>query len=58
MSKTYYISNSKITCAVDVDDNDNVIATPPILKKFIGQPFENVKIWMRGQGPIVVNILE
>lgn len=45
MSKLY-ISTEFFTCMVEVNEYDNIVDTAPILKRFIGQPLENLKKWL------------
>lgn len=43
--KFWWISNEKFTVMVEVDDKMNIIEAPPIVRKFIGQPIENLLSW-------------
>lgn len=47
--RTYWLSCSKLTCAFDVNDNDIVIKAAPILRKFCGQPKENLLRWVQNR---------
>jgi hypothetical protein len=41
-----------MTCAVELDDNDVVVSTPPILRRFVGQPAKALGDWLRSQGDV------
>lgn len=45
MSKTYRVETNKFCISVDVDRNDEIKHGAPIIRKFIGQPFVNLKNW-------------
>jgi hypothetical protein len=38
-----------MTVCVDVDANGIIVAAPPIVRKFIGQPATNLDRWLRKQ---------
>jgi hypothetical protein len=38
-----------MTVCVDVDANGIIVAAPPIVRKFIGQPSTNLGNWLRRQ---------
>jgi len=42
----YRIITNKFTCGIEVDENNIIKNTAPILKKFINQPFSNLKGWI------------
>jgi len=46
----YWVSSKKMTISVDVDAEDIIIDTPPIVQKFKGQPLDNLIRWMKKQG--------
>ena len=45
----YWLSNVKMTVAVELDKDDNIIEAAPIVRKFMGQPLENLALWMNKQ---------
>jgi len=51
--KTYWLSSNKMTVSIDTDDNDIIIATADIVKKFKGQPLADLKYWMNKQGGLI-----
>jgi len=50
--KRYYLSTPQMTICVAVDDNHIVHGESPIIKKFIGQSFDNLLDWLRKQGQV------
>lgn len=46
----YYVSCTKFTCFVETENNI-IIYTAPILSRFIGQKFDNLKYWIRNWNP-------
>ena len=44
----YYLSSEKMTVCVTVEDGV-IVKTPPIVRKFKGQPIDNLINWMRKQ---------
>jgi len=48
--KSYWMSTSKMTVSVDVDNRDVIVAAAPIVYKFIGQPISNLRNWLSRQG--------
>jgi len=49
MTKHIWLSSKKMTVLVDVQDG-RITKTPPIVRKFRGQPPENLIRWMHRQG--------
>lgn len=45
----FYVSSPRLTGAVRVE-RGTIVETPPILKRFIGQPPANLGQWLRGHG--------
>lgn len=43
--KWYYVSAKFFTCAVVVDDDGIILKSAPIVRRFIGQSFENLMRW-------------
>lgn len=43
----YWVSTVKVTGMVRVNHSMIIILTPPIWRKFIGQPFSNLKNWLK-----------
>ena len=48
----YWLSSRAMTIVVRVEGG-RVVDTPPIARKFIGQPFANLVRWMLGQGDLL-----
>lgn len=42
----YWLSNVKMTVAVRINEDDKIVEAPPIVKRFTGQPLENLALWM------------
>jgi len=45
----YWLSNVKMTVAVETDEDDKIVEAAPIVRKFIGQPLEDLAMWMNKQ---------
>jgi len=45
----YYVSTPDFTCHVQTDEHGIVKDTAPLLRKFVGQPIENLIGWCRGK---------
>lgn len=52
----YWFSTPRMTVAVEVKDGI-IINSPPITRKFVGQPVENLKRWLEKQGELRHTIL-
>jgi hypothetical protein len=52
--KRYWVSSNKMTFEVVVDDREIVVDVAPIARKFVGQPFSNLRRWMAKQGGLEV----
>jgi hypothetical protein len=50
-ARKLWISCPQFTAQVDVDEDGEISAAPPILKKFLGQPYQNLKCWLRRVAP-------
>lgn len=50
MKTTWWLSNEKMTVKVVVR-NTKIIAAAPIVRKFLGQPFQNLVSWMNRIAP-------
>ena len=48
IKKSYYISTASWTACVETEDG-KISTTPPLLKKFTGQPLANLVKWASGQ---------
>ena len=46
----WYVSSDHMTCAVELDDNNVIVTTPPILRRFVGQPATSLGDWLRLAG--------
>lgn len=44
-NKNYWLSCNKFTILVVVNIFGDIMDTAPITRKFVGQPFENLKKW-------------
>ena len=47
--KGYWLSSKRMTVGVEVDDAGIIRQAAPIVRKFIGQPVENLVRWMSRQ---------
>ncbi len=45
----WWLSTTRMTVLVECDEQDIITATPPIVRKFIGQPIDNLIAWMKKQ---------
>ena len=54
---SYWLSSNRMTVLVRVDDNHIVTNAAPVVHKFIGQPFSNLRRWMQGHGGLRVQRL-
>jgi len=52
--KRYWVSSKKMTFEVVVDDREIVVDVAPIARKFLGQPFSNLRRWLGKQGGLIV----
>ena len=52
-----WVSSLKFTEQVDVADGEVILMTPPIWKKFVGQPLENLVGWLTKFGKVEVEAL-
>lgn len=52
----YVLSSEAMTVGVTTKDG-KIIETPPIAKKFIGQPLNNILDWMTKQGGLRVSVV-
>ncbi|MHC4188418.1 MAG: hypothetical protein ACYSUB_01915 [Planctomycetota bacterium] len=50
MIVTWWLSNRKMTVKVVVKDT-MIIDAAPVVRKFIGQPFQNIVTWMNRIAP-------
>lgn len=55
--KSYYVSCDIFTIRVDVDEDDIIVYTADIAYKFVGQPFKNLKKWIRKFPPVRIEEL-
>lgn len=49
MSDWYWLSTTKMTVGVRIDSDGVIRETPPVVRKFIGQPLANLRRWMSKQ---------
>lgn len=50
--RDYFMSNEVLTVLVRTEMNNGkeiIFWTPPIVRKFVGQPFENLEKWMKNK---------
>jgi hypothetical protein len=50
MSTSWWVSCNKFTVGVTTDDAKVITDAPPIVKKFIGQPLDNLLRWAKKFG--------
>lgn len=53
----WWLSNEKMTVRV-VTRGKIIIDAAPVVRKFIGQPFNNLAHWMNRMSPVTVKLLE
>ena len=49
MSKTYRVETDKFVVSVDVDREDNIKHGAYLIRKFYGQPFQNLVNWSKNK---------
>jgi len=54
----WYLSAGGITVAVRVLENGRVVQGPPIVRKFMGQPVDNLLRWMQKHGDVTSERLD
>jgi len=57
MTTSYYVSCRIFTCRVDVNDRGIIVDGAPIVARFRGQPFDNLRRWIRKFPPVRVAAL-
>ena len=55
--RSYWLSCEKFTVQVDVDKDNVIVHTAPIVRKFVGQQFDRLVEWMAGLGGLIVEAL-
>jgi hypothetical protein len=53
-----WVSCTKSTCEVELDERGVIVQAAPIVKRFVGQPFGNLRAWIAGWEPIVKRLRE
>ncbi len=61
MSNEFWVATARFTCYVRTDKEGIIVETAPILKKFVGQPVQNLYNWISTfeenfTGPVRINI--
>ena len=56
MTGFYHISHPKMTVGVTVEDGI-ITEAPPVVRKFIGQPLDNLIGWIRSPELVVTSVL-
>lgn len=46
----HWLSTERMTVAVTTDDQGRITEAAPIVRKFVGQPLDNLIRWMEKQG--------
>lgn len=52
------LSNEQMTVRVITSSHGTIIDAAPIVRKFIGQPFDNLARWMNQMSPVDVILME
>ena len=47
--RSYWLSTERMTVVVDADARGVIVWAPPIVRRFVGQPLDNLIGWMRRQ---------
>lgn len=55
--KKLWVSSPKFTGQVDVADGEVITMTPPVWRKFVGQPLENLVAWLSQFGKVELEAL-
>jgi hypothetical protein len=59
MTRAYWwVSCAEFTVRVVTDEQDVITEAAPIVRRFVGQPFENLKRWAASLGGLRVDPLE
>lgn len=53
MSGHYWLSCTKMTVYAEVGEDERIIKTAPITRKFVGQPLHALEHWLAGFGGYV-----
>ena len=53
----YWLSSRKMTVGVTVNRHTLISDAAPVARRFIGQPFANLKRWMSGHGGLRIEEL-
>ena len=57
MAVEWWLSSNRMTISVSVDRNETIVDAAPIVRKFIGQPLQNLIRWMGHQGGLRIEKL-
>lgn len=55
---TLWMSNKSMTVRVTIDQNDYIIDAAPVVRKFIGQRYRNLRSWLDKNGDYHEEILD
>jgi len=55
--RSYWLSCAKFTIQVEMDQDNVIVFTAPIVKKFVGQEFDCLVEWMAKLGDFVCEVL-
>ena len=53
----YWVSSKRMTVWVQVNSMGEITDTAPVIRKFIGQPFDNLIGWMERQGGLKYEVI-
>lgn len=57
MSAVLQLSNKRMTVRVETDAANNIRAAAPVVRKFVGQPLDNLVQWMNRMGKTRIVLL-
>lgn len=58
MTRRIWLSNKRMTVVVTINSEDWILTASPIVRKFIGSKFINLREWMHKQGGLQVEELK
>lgn len=56
--RVYWVSTLSATGRVVVNACEEIVSTPPIWRKFIGQPFRRLTGWLSRQGGLKIQRID
>lgn len=54
----YYLSSNKMAVGILTNNQNIIVDSPPITRKFIGQPLSNLVRWLEKQGGLTKYLIQ